>query len=106
MKMSKRIRGARYTSRIAARLACAVALALLVATPAASAPRPHEHGEQPPAENFHFFAETSVWNRSAPATAALDPNSRNVVASLLAQIRPSHVDFNDSGNLYIAGSHT
>src|SRR5205085_4718739 len=26
--------------------------------------------------------------------------------SLLAQIRPSHVDFNDSGNLYIAGSHT
>lgn len=115
--------GGSYASRIAVCFAGVVILVLLVPMPAASTPSrnntcrrtsahrtvcPMKHRAlpEPLGTNLHFFAQSSVWNSRVSANAAIDPNSSNVVASLLAQIRPTFVDFDDGGNLYIAGSNT
>jgi hypothetical protein len=112
-----------YISRIAVCLAGAAILVLLVAMPAASTPRSsngchrttgHRRAcpikrtafPEPLGTNLDFFAQSSIWNSRVPANAAIDPNSSNVVGSLLAQIRPTFVDLDDSGNLYVAGRHT
>jgi hypothetical protein len=101
----------RYTSSAAVRLAIVAAFVLLVFTSftsvtSAHAQRAHRRrAKEALATNLRLFAQSSVWNTQVPGDASIDPNSRNVVGSLVAQLHPV-AGMEAINNLYIAGAHT